>query len=65
MNDSACTNAMKWFREYVYFSNDYSDIPTQLLEYSEERKGKNYGQWAADRNKAQDWYQYPTNTEVY
>ena len=37
MNDSACTNAMKWFREYVYFSNDYSDIPTQLLEYSEDK----------------------------
>ena len=27
--------------------------------------GHAFGQWAADRNKAQDWYQYPTNTEVY
>lgn len=36
MNDSACVNAMRWFREYVLFSRDYSDIPKQLLEYSND-----------------------------
>ena len=25
--------AMMWFREMIYFSRDYSDIPRQLLEY--------------------------------
>lgn len=34
MNDTACVKAMKWFREAIYFSRDYSDIPQQLLEYS-------------------------------
>ena len=27
--------------------------------------GHAFGQWAANRNKAQDWYQYPTTSEVY
>lgn len=36
MNDLACTNAMKWFREKVFFSRDYPDIPKQLLEYSND-----------------------------
>ena len=36
MNDSVCTGAMRWFREKVYFSRDYSDIPSQLLEYSSD-----------------------------
>lgn len=36
MNDSACTGAMRWFREKVYFSRDYSEIPRQLLEYSSD-----------------------------
>lgn len=36
MNDAACSNAMKWFREYVLFSRNYSDIPKQLLEYSND-----------------------------
>ena len=36
MNDTACTSAMKWFRERVYFSRAYSDIPRQLLEYSND-----------------------------
>lgn len=27
--------------------------------------GHAFGQWAADRNMAQDWYQYPTSTVVY
>lgn len=37
MNDSACISAMKWFREYVFFSRDYADIPRQLLEFSEDK----------------------------
>lgn len=36
MNDVACTNAMKWFREQLFFSRDYADIPKQLLDYSED-----------------------------
>ncbi len=32
--DQACgTGGMMWFREMIYFSRDYSDIPRQLLEY--------------------------------
>mgnify|MGYP003168974940 CR=1 FL=1 len=33
MNDVDCAKAMMWFREMIYFSRDYSDIPRQLLEY--------------------------------
>ncbi len=36
MNDTDCTAAMRWFREYVLFSRDYSDIPRQLLDYSND-----------------------------
>ncbi len=36
MNDTACACAMRWFREKVFFSRDYSDIPHQLLEYSHD-----------------------------
>lgn len=36
MNDAACISAMKWFREAVHFSRDYSDIPQQLLDYSND-----------------------------
>lgn len=36
MNDSACSNAMRWFRERIFFSRDYSDIPRQLLDYSND-----------------------------
>lgn len=36
MNDLVCVNAMKWFRERIYFSRDYSDIPKQLLDYSND-----------------------------
>lgn len=36
MNDEACSKAMTWFREMIYFSRDYSDIPRQLLEYSND-----------------------------
>lgn len=37
MNDSSCINAMRWFRECIFFSRDYSDIPRQLLEYYEDK----------------------------
>lgn len=37
MNDSTCTKAMRWFREFIYFSRDYSDIPQQLLDYSGDK----------------------------
>ncbi len=36
MNEKACIDAMRWFREGVYFSRDYTDIPEQLLNYSED-----------------------------
>lgn len=36
MNDTACVTAMSWFREEIFFSRDYSDIPRQLLEYSDD-----------------------------
>ncbi len=35
MNEQSCVNAMKWFRESIFFSRDYSDIPMQLLENAE------------------------------
>lgn len=37
MNDGPCIAAMRWFREQVFFSRDYSDIPRQLIEYSEDK----------------------------
>lgn len=37
MNDAACVSAMKWFREYIFFSRDYTDIPKQLLSYSNDK----------------------------
>ena len=36
MNDVVCSSAMNWFREKIFFSRDYSDIPRQLLEYSDD-----------------------------
>lgn len=36
MNEKACIDAMRWFRECVFFSRDYTDIPEQLLNYSED-----------------------------
>lgn len=36
MNEKACTAAMRWFRDYLFFSRDYTDIPHQLLEYAED-----------------------------
>jgi AAA15 family ATPase/GTPase len=37
MNDAPCVAAMRWFRDQVFFSRDYSDIPQQLLEYAEDQ----------------------------
>ena len=37
MNDTTCVSAMKWFREDVCFSRDYTDIPKQLLDYSNDK----------------------------
>lgn len=37
MNDSACVRAMRWFRDFVFFSRDYTDFPAQLIEYSEDK----------------------------
>lgn len=51
MNDSACVGAMKWFRECVFFSRDYSDIPRQLLDYYED---KNMLKAISDYAKAAD-----------
>lgn len=36
MNDVVCAKAMKWFREQLFFSRDYADIPKQLLDYSND-----------------------------
>ena len=36
MNESTCQMAMSWFRENIFFSRDYTDIPAQLIEYSEK-----------------------------
>lgn len=36
MNDAVCINAMRWFREDLFFSRDYTDIPKQILEYSND-----------------------------
>lgn len=37
MNYTPCITAMKWFREQVTFSRDFTDIPKQLIEYSENK----------------------------
>lgn len=42
---------MKWFRELLYFSRDYSDIPKQLLDYSNDT---NMLQAISDYAKAAD-----------
>ena len=36
MNEPICKAAMGWFREDLFFSRDYADIPEQLIEYSED-----------------------------
>lgn len=35
MNYQPCIAAMRWFREYIHFSQDYADIPQQLLEHAQ------------------------------
>lgn len=52
MNDGPCVAAMCWFRNQVYFSRDYSDIPKQLIEYSED---KNMLKAISDYAKAADF----------
>lgn len=36
MNDQACINAMKWFREQLFFSRDFTDVPNQLIRYQSD-----------------------------
>lgn len=36
MNYQPCIAAMKWFRESVFFSRDYTDIPNQVIEHAED-----------------------------
>lgn len=52
MNDAVCATAMNWFRDRVFFSRDYSDIPRQLLEYSDD---KNMLKAISDYAKAADF----------
>lgn len=35
MNEHACIQAMAWFRDALFFSRDFPDIPHQLLSYAE------------------------------
>lgn len=51
MNDGPCIAAMRWYRNYVFFSRDYPDIPRQLLAYSED---KNMLKAISDYAKAAD-----------
>ena len=37
MNYKPCIMAMKWFREKIAFSRDFTDIPKQLIEYSNNK----------------------------
>lgn len=36
MNYKPCIEAMRWFREYIVFSRDYTDINRNLIEYRED-----------------------------
>ena len=36
MNYKPCIEAMRWFRECIVFSRDYTDINKNLIEYSED-----------------------------
>ena len=38
MNYKPCIEAMRWFREYIVFSRDYTDINKNLIEYSEDEE---------------------------
>ena len=33
MNEPTCIAAMSWFRECLFFSRDYTDIPSQLIDH--------------------------------
>lgn len=35
MNEKTCMTAMRWFREHLLFSRDYTDLSDHLIEYSE------------------------------
>lgn len=35
MNEKACMSAMRWFREHLVFSPDYTDLSDQLIEHVE------------------------------
>ena len=35
MNEKACMSAMRWFREHLLFSRDYTDLSDQLIEHYE------------------------------
>ena len=37
MNYKPCIQAMKWFRQMILFSNDYNDIPGQIIEHREDK----------------------------
>lgn len=37
MNYKPCIIAMRWFREQVAFSRDFTDIPRQLIEHSDNK----------------------------
>ena len=37
MNYKPCILAMKWFRDKIAFSRDFTDIPKQLIEYSNNK----------------------------
>lgn len=37
MNDAPCALAMHWFRNELFFSHNYPDIPGQILEYAEDK----------------------------
>lgn len=51
MNDASCAAAMRWFRDQIFFSRDYSDMPRQLIEYAED---KNMLKAISDYAKAAD-----------
>lgn len=34
MNEKTCMTAMRWFREHLLFSRDYTDLSGQLMEHS-------------------------------
>lgn len=64
MNDTDCVRGMRWFREYVLFSRDYSDIPRQLLEYSNDKNMlKSISNYAKSADFGIEDMQYEFNSE--